>query len=190
LTNLNQPRAFAAVILLLAACNPEAWAAFDYRSNLGIAVEKTNRNCLDIRNGTLAVGQKIQFVNASTPQTTGEVEVTGKVDQACTPADQSEQGLYHYEFKVIRGTLQMAAPAFALTNFTGTLTTAGTGITADLDGDGHPESFRSCTSSEGVHLTVWKGKPLKGRRKWHSYYYLGYDVDPTCTKRDTKPGTP
>ncbi|HSJ32552.1 MAG TPA: hypothetical protein VK933_14020 [Longimicrobiales bacterium] len=54
----------------------------------------------------------------------------------------------------------------------------------DLDGDGVPESFRACTSSEGVHLSVWSGEPLRGRRLWQYYYYLGYDVEPDCTDED------
>jgi hypothetical protein len=183
--------AFASFALLLAANRkPEGQPLFDYGTDLGVAVDKADRACLDIRNGALAAGQRIQFVEATTPQTTGEAEILRKVDQACTPADQNKPGLYHYEFKVIRGSLRKSAPAFALASFAGTLTVADTGVTGDLDGDGHTESFRACTSTEGVHLTVWKGKPLKGRRKWHYYYYLGYDVDPTCTKGDTKPGSP
>jgi hypothetical protein len=43
---------------------------------------------------------------------------------------------------------------------------------------------RACTSSEGLHLTVWAGTPLKSDRLWHEYYYLGYDVEPSCTDRD------
>jgi len=43
---------------------------------------------------------------------------------------------------------------------------------------------RSCTSREGVHLTVWAGTPLKSQRLWHQYYYLGYDVEPSCEERD------
>jgi len=45
-------------------------------------------------------------------------------------------------------------------------------------------AFRSCTSREGVHLTAWQGKPLKGHRLWHEYFYLGYDVEPSCTPKD------
>ncbi len=183
--------AFAGCVLLLAIAGKlGAQTPFNYGADLGVAVDKADRTCLDIRNATLVPGQKIQFVNAGTPQTTGEAEILRKVEQACTVTDQNQPGLYHYEFKVIRGSLEKSAPAFALTDFAGTFTVAETGVTADLDGDGRTESFRSCTSSEGVHLTVWKGKPLKGRRKWHYYYYLGYDVDPTCTGRDTKPGNP
>ena len=43
---------------------------------------------------------------------------------------------------------------------------------------------RSCTSREGVHLTAWAGAPLTSQRLWHQYYYLGYDVEPSCDGRD------
>jgi len=79
------------------------------------------------------------------------------LDQACRPADDTP-GLYHYEFKVTSGSLESLA--LALVGFAGTLTTKENVVTADLDADGHPESFHSCASHEGVHLTVWKGKPL------------------------------
>ncbi len=45
-------------------------------------------------------------------------------------------------------------------------------------------SFRTCTSNEGVHLTVWAGEPLANARVWHEYVYLGYDVEPSCVPRD------
>jgi hypothetical protein len=55
---------------------------------------------------------------------------------------------------------------------------------ADLNGDGKPEFFRDCTSNEGAHLTIWTGKPLAGRRMWHTYYHFPYDTEPTCSKKD------
>lgn len=58
----------------------------------------------------------------------------------------------------------------------------------DLDGDGTLEHFRSCTSSEGIHLTIWAPpKPLVGKRLWHAYYYLGYDTQPSCKPADVAP---
>jgi hypothetical protein len=47
---------------------------------------------------------------------------------------------------------------------------------------------RSCTSIEGLRLTVWADTPLKSDRLWHQYFYLGYDVEPSCTDRDTRAG--
>jgi hypothetical protein len=54
----------------------------------------------------------------------------------------------------------------------------------DLNGDAKPEFFRLCTSNEGLHLTIWNGKPLSGKRIWHYYYYLNYDTEPTCKQKD------
>lgn len=55
---------------------------------------------------------------------------------------------------------------------------------AELGGDDVPVRFRICTSQEGVHLTVWKGEPLKGPRRWHAYASVGYDTEPTCEEGD------
>lgn len=54
----------------------------------------------------------------------------------------------------------------------------------DLDKDNKKEYFRSCASNEGLHLTVWKGRPLIGKRIWHSYYHFSYDTEPDCKKND------
>lgn len=37
-------------------------------------------------------------------------------------------------------------------------------------------SYRQCAGSESLHLTAW----MDGRRIWHGFYYLGYDVEPDC----------
>jgi hypothetical protein len=56
------------------------------------------------------------------------------------------------------------------------------GVAGDIDGDGVLEYFRQCTSNEGLHFTVWSGAPLRGDRRWHRYFFLGYDVEPSCTE--------
>ena len=47
-----------------------------------------------------------------------------------------------------------------------------------------PLRFRSCTSHEGLHITVWAGKPLTGKRIWHAYQHFLYDTDPTCREKE------
>jgi hypothetical protein len=58
-------------------------------------------------------------------------------------------------------------------------------------GGGGPDvdvQVRSCASREGLHLTVWAGVPLANERLWHQYYYLGYDLEPTCDELETAAG--
>lgn len=44
--------------------------------------------------------------------------------------------------------------------------------------------FRSCTYHEGLHFSSWLGKPLSGKQLWQAYFYLGYDVEPSCEEKD------
>ncbi|WP_233561795.1 hypothetical protein, partial [Halorubrum sp. Atlit-28R] len=46
--------------------------------------------------------------------------------------------------------------------------------------------FRECTSLEGSHLLVSSVTRGRTKRIWHSYYYFGYDIVPTCTSDDFK----
>lgn len=62
--------------------------------------------------------------------------------------------------------------------------TRGSEVVADLDRDGVRETFRDCTSHEGVHLTIWSGQALVGSRRWHAYFYLGYETEPSCVEGD------
>ena len=161
--------------------------SFDYASNIGLAVEAGGYRCLSIPNATLAVGQRLQLISATSTPVIAGAEVLGPANDACKSVDQDRPGMTRYAFNVVQGTLASGAPAFAIANFGKTLTTTDDGISADLDQNGKQEFLRSCTSAEGVHLTIWGGKPLAGERKWHDYYALGYDVTSNCTPNETKP---
>lgn len=54
----------------------------------------------------------------------------------------------------------------------------------DLNNDGKDEFFRRCTEEEGILLAIWTGKPLEGKRLWYSFYYLDYNVEPSCKDKD------
>jgi hypothetical protein len=98
---------------------------------------------------------------------------------ASCPGDEPEPGFAHW---------RLNAPGFE-TGELGIAVLATTpfprdGWRTDLDRDGAREDYRACTSSEGVHLTVWAGEALRSRRVWHHYHYLGYDVEPNCVEAD------
>ncbi len=181
----------ALLLFALVACQTTpVHPPFRYAAELGIAIEKAGHSCLYVTNAGLLPGHRVQFVSASSPQTSGEMEILGKADEACTDANnQTLSGVHRYGFKVVRGELKRSMPAFAILNSSLPLTATEDGVAADLEGDGGREFFRTCTSAEGVHFTVWTGKPLLGSRKWHSYYYLGYDVTANCSESETKPDT-
>ena len=50
----------------------------------------------------------------------------------------------------------------------------------DLDQDGRNEVFSSCATSEGIKFAVWTGKAYQGEPRWSGYYYLDYEMKPTC----------
>jgi hypothetical protein len=63
----------------------------------------------------------------------------------------------------------------------------GDTVTLSLVPGQTPWRFRTCASEEGIHATAWAGVPPAAPRRWHAYYYLGYDVEANCTPRDYEP---
>jgi hypothetical protein len=49
-----------------------------------------------------------------------------------------------------------------------------------LDPKAGAQVFSSCATSEGIRYAVWSGQANTGEPRWSGYYYLGYDVTPTC----------
>jgi hypothetical protein len=151
---------------------------YDWQRQIGIAVERDDKLCLRIRNPDLQPASTLLLITPgdSSRVTSGRVE---KLITACPdelPADE-----FAYYTISAQDSLEMNARFFVVPH-AGDLPAANA---VDLDRDGVIERFRSCTSMEGVHYTVWSGKPLEGTRRWHYYYYLGYDVEPSCDARDT-----
>jgi hypothetical protein len=171
--------------LVSASCQKPATSAkeWSFADSLGLAVLKAGKTCLSIHNPSLAADSEIRLVITSPPQTETDAHVS-KVDTSCPGAN---TGAQPYEVRVDNPGLAPSMPAIAVAGFSGKFSRQGDLITADLDGDGQEEYFRSCTSAEGIHFTVWSGKPLEGKLRWHEYYSLGYDVSPTCSPKEVEP---
>ena len=58
-------------------------------------------------------------------------------------------------------------------------------VESDLDGDGATERYTECSSYEGVHFAIWEGTPFRGEPVIDLYYYVPYDLDPTCPGLDS-----
>jgi len=155
--------------------------SFSYRTDIGIAVRNANETCLSIP-GKLQAGAVVRLIDATEPQAASTARTGAPVNQCGNPGP----GERHYQLLGVRPPLRPSAPVIAIAGFSGPLIRRGRIITADLDHDGIPEYFRACTSAEGVHFTIWSGAPLAGRRRFHRYYYLGYDTEPNCTTAETE----
>jgi hypothetical protein len=159
---------------------------FDYYSHLGVVSKQSDSICLTINNSAPTPGTQVSLVALSAPQMIAQAEVLKANSVNCTKTDANDADSNRYELRMLHGEPRFSFPAVAILNGAHPLTIARGLASADLDGDGHREYFRECTSSEGVHLSAWTGKPLVGKRRWHKYYYLGYDVEPNCTNKDTE----
>jgi hypothetical protein len=156
-------------------------------SRLGVAVQQSGRTCLYTHNADLRAGSPLTLVLLTPPQSTIKAEVIGPSAAAnCPSIDTSDATLSAYEIRVLAEGLVPSTPVIAVSGSVGQFQTKGQYVAADIGGDGHTEYFRFCASAEGIHLTVWSGRALRGKPKWHQYYYLGYDVESNCSPAETQ----
>ena len=180
------------VVLTVCCCGYGAFASerFNFRSQVGIVDANDERRwCLNISNGNLLDGTSVSFILPHKPQRVVHAVIDGKAGNSCSrdPMVQAETSFYWLKLVNKPKAIDLSevwSPAIAIVSPARPLSIRRGIASGDLDGDGRPEFFRICASSEGNHLTIWSGKPLIGKRRWHSYYYLGYDTVANCKKKD------
>lgn len=137
--------------------------------------------CFAISNKTLKRGQRIGVIYADKPQNFRLATVESKTSKSCSSDNDISDGVSFYFLKM--KPLDQPSVEIGVVGLTKTSKSKGY-LRSDINDDKKLEYFRSCTSNEGVHLTVWRGVPLKSKRIWHAYYYLSYDTEPTCKRKD------
>ena len=176
-----------ALVIILAAVALSAHAGeqqkrFDYQSQVGVVeVNVASYGCLSIANDTLQVGEAITLINPGAPQEVIRAAIRKRLTLNCSRNAEPRQGVSFYSF---RAGDEPMAPFIGVVRFDGDVKADNGIVRADLNGDGVPESFRSCTSRQGVHLSVWEGEPLRSQRLWHEYIQRGFDGEPTCRYQD------
>lgn len=157
---------------------------FDYTTQIGTAeVTSKGHGCLTIVNPKLRENQLLKLVILGETQKVVENRTGKKLKSSCSRNPEVSPNASFYEFPAGK---EHFGSAIAVVGFAGDFKIVKGEVRADLNGDGTSESFRSCTSYEGLHLTVWAGDALKSKRLWHEYYYLGYDLEPSCNPADYK----
>lgn len=179
---------FSSFLILLAHSSAlPAKRRLTLSSHLGLAVQRSGNTCLYTHNADLSAGSPLTLVLLSPPQSTIKAEVVKPASmETCPSIDATDATLTAYEIRSLDAGLIPSTPAIAVSGPAIQFQKKGDSITADINHDGHTEYFRFCASAEGIHLTVWSGKPLQGKPKWHQYYYLGYDVESNCKPSETQ----
>lgn len=152
--------------------------------NASIGVATVNRNgdlCFALPGPAVAAGEWVTIVKTTVPQVVEVIEV-GHLAPTCEPLERAGiDGPYYaarQELRPVHRDLWVAfrgKPVVRVSEGTARVRLNPAAPAAQL---------RSCASSEGLHLTVWAERPLRSRRIWHAYYYLGYDVEPSCQEAD------
>jgi hypothetical protein len=154
---------------------------FNYRANVGtVEVNDLTKLILVIDNAALKPGTHLVLVFPEKPQKLAEATVLQKTK----PSDMTEQGLSAYKIKIANYFFEMPELAIGVVAPSSRFANRKGVISADLEGDGLKKTFRVAYSSEGAHLTVWNGEPLRGQRKWHGYVHFDYEVEPNGTAKD------
>jgi hypothetical protein len=178
---------------------PVGVATLDHRAS-------ERRWCADFEEYQLAVGDSVTLVwpDSSTDSVASvRTTIVGARDGRCAQMRSDTVGLDDagrgtvYELALADSADSTAVAELAVTPAIAIRGTAGWTRgperfpRADLDGDENVEQARLCTSNEGIHLTLWTlvdsvapGRPREHRR-WRAYQPLGYDVEPSCTERET-----
>ena len=160
----------------------------DLDSKIGVIYSDGKNNLkLEIPNEKLKKGTKILIITLPVQSIVCCVEIVGisSSETKTIPKVHFDRGkTLMYDLKVINGyDVQLG---FGIIDSTLEFKKKSNKVIGDLDKDGILEYFRDCTSTEGVHLTIWSGELLKGIKLWHAYFYLGYGVEPSCLEENFK----
>ena len=185
---MNYIKLFAAIMILCGSFAHGKAEQFDFKSRLGVVdVNEGGKLCLMISNPSLNKADLLNLIVLSRRQSLVRARIAERLGQSCSHNLETVDTSFYLLQLIDRNKTftseQKQAAAIAVVSSASVEIRRGK-ASLDLDKDGRREFFRDCTSNEGVHLTVWTGKPLVGMRRWHFYYYLGYDVVPSCRRKD------
>jgi hypothetical protein len=156
---------------------------FDYATQIGIVVRNEDKQLLlEIKNPNLAANDEVVVVDPYQPQKLARAVVVETAAGNCSREGSTLEDGACYKLRTVSGKIDRTTVAFGIAKASASFAVRKGRVSADLDNDRVIEHFRVCASMEGLHLTVWSGRPLIGKRQWHMYHYLGYDLEPNCAE--------
>jgi hypothetical protein len=147
------------------------------------------RLCFASADSTLPPGAPVTVVHAVFPQYSTEGRLGGRSKSPCFPPPRTSVDSMEYAVDAPGDTIGRRGVPIAILGKLPQATMRGDTVVLAVEPGKPSWRFRSCASEEGIHATAWSGIPLSSPRRWHDYYYLGYDVEPDCTPGDYAPDT-
>jgi hypothetical protein len=142
------------------------------------------RFCFNAPDLGLPPGTPVMVVHAAFPQFSARGALGSRSKSPCFPPPVYSPDSMQYSVDAPGDTIGRRGVPIIILGKVANGQMRGDTVTLMIEQGRTPWQFRTCASSEGVHATAWSGKPLASRRRWHAYYYLGYDVEPDCTAPD------
>ena len=176
-----------ACILLALACKGDSNnVPFDYSARMFVADEDSSGLFLCFAtDSALAPGTPVTVVFTGIPQHFAAGRLAARKRLPCIPPSRTPPiDSMQYVVEIPRDTLDRRGVPIVILGGVPTPEQRGDTVTIAIDRGRPPVRFGVCAGTEGLHATAWAGAPLLSPRVWHAYYYLGYDVDPTCSEAE------
>jgi len=163
---------------------------FDYRTRMFVADEDSSGTfvCFTAKDTTLLPETRVTIVFTGHPQRSATGRLRSREKLPCIPGPpMPPMDSIQYVAEMPRDTSDRLGIIIVLLGSVAKPLQRGDTVTIEIEPGQPPIRFQSCASYEGIHATAWSGTPVTSSRRWHAYYYLGYDVEPTCVEAEYAP---
>jgi hypothetical protein len=145
------------------------------------------RLCFEAADSTLPAGAPVTVVHATFPQYSTVGRLGDRSKSPCFPPPRASRDSMEYSVDAPGDTVGRRGVPIIILGKVAPSQMRGDTVLLAVEPGRMSWRFRTCASAEGVHATAWSGVPLVAPRRWHAYYYLGYDVEQDCTPADYAP---
>ncbi len=161
---------------------PAAAEPFSYDQRIGWL----HGRCLAISNPKLVTGTPVAVIIAGEPQRIEQARIQQPTDSSTTcsallpPRAKSNATPGTTFYALDASKIEPTDLGFGIVSPPAQPEVVNGVARIDLNRNGHPVVFASCSTSEGIKFTAWTDKAYQGEPRWSKYYYMGYDLTPNC----------
>jgi hypothetical protein len=169
--------------LLLLAFLFRSFSCLASEENFGVVASQNGALCVSFGGKPPPIGASIKILETQSPQYFFEGKL-GNESESCKVLEKANVvGPYF----LVQTEKKKVNPFVGVAVFSkNTLSVVNNEVVLSSASSKEKIYFRSCISNEGLHFSSWQGQPLKGEQLWRIYYYLGYDVEPSCQENELK----